>query len=461
MFEKLKNNLRKYWLLIILFVMLLPFVILFFHTYPYSDDFLFGSTLRQQGYFRSVYSSYFLLNGRYAHFIFAYLFNYSLKADTLIVYRLILLLIFLLTLLSFYFFWKEIFRNHRNGLYAFTGFAFIYLYNYPSFAEGFLWLVVVSGYTMGNLFFVCWLMLLNKLKERKLFSLSTCIVLTALLAGFSETYILAIPTIIMFIIINEYILIKNINRIFVLLFFVSIFGSLFALYSPGNAARMSYEFSDAKKLGIFTSALLTLKFSVLLLLKWFNTPLMLVSVLFFPLGFWLKRNVIFFNERKTNPFFAFLLCFILLSESIFPSYLATGNPPFLRSINISYHLFLFSWFYFLQTLIQWYPQFEFRVDKRFIYLLIVTLIFSIKNSDRSNNNFGNAYSEVISGDVYYVKERWDGIIKQLRSSKKKVLIPYSTIRPAILFHGEIDSSNSSEYNLWLSNYYQNEGIMCK
>lgn len=456
--KKIREYLKKYWGLFIGIFIFSPFLVLICNTYPYSDDFSFGTYLRSHGYFKSIWLSYFQLNGRYSGFIFQYLFNYSLLLNTLFIYKLILLGIFISTFISFYKLFFDFLNDTLLSNYLFLGFSFVYLYNYPTIAEGFSWLIVASAYTLGNCFFVFWLISLYKVQNKAKYGKLGTIILTGLLPGFSETYILVIPSILIFIMLIDYYFNKKINKFFLLILIIAIIGGCCALLSPGNFARMNYEFSNARHLGLIRSLYEAIKFSFLLLLKWFNSPLLLLSILYIPIGVIVNGKVPLFKKYRINPFFSFCLCFLLILESVLPSLMATGNIPFSRSLNISYHLFVFSWLFFIQNLISYFSPMPFVFPRKLILILLVPLIFSIKNSDSSKNNFGSAYKDIFSGNVYLLGQRWIRIIEKLRESREELIVPYNTNRPPTLYHGEIDTLSSNEYNLWMAQFYFSNGI---
>ena len=443
-------------------ISILPFVYFTKYSFPYADDYYFDNLARQENYFLILKELYFNYNGRFTASAFQILVKIN---DNYLFYRLMNLSIIVIFIFIIILFFKTLGTTFVKAIMISSGFLFIFLYQMPTVAQGFYWLTASMAYTLSLISISFIALLYFKFKQTKKNIYYFLLILTIVLnAGYNESAAISIFVITMGLVFYE----RIVNRKFLsaeLVFWgSSIIGLLIAALSPGNFHRENTEMNNHLILNIYylvpfvkNAFIDTISFC----LKWLNSPLIPTTLLFVPiLGNELKKNTKI--EIKSISIYFWVLIFVVTLFAMFlPAHLFLGHSPWQRIQNVIYFVFLIFWFS-ISTMIYIKHSNLFSLNSFSFIAIYFFLLFSIKNTNVSTNQIGNAYSDLFNGKcVDYSSQMNDRLILLNNKVQQKIILRPIKNPPLTIFPGDISCDDKDFTNIMLAKYYDKIKINLK
>ncbi|MBS1552793.1 MAG: hypothetical protein JST15_12080 [Bacteroidetes bacterium] len=457
--NKLTGFISENFLTMFLMIMILPFIILFFFNHPSADDWGLAENTKIMGFFNAQVHYYKSWTGKY--FSNAVLSYNPVYFRSMFGYKIVTLLLMLLFIYVLFALISELTKkvlNLRERILLTLSVFFMYMYAMPSLSQSFYWLTASVVYQTGIMMIMIFLLLYAKItrpggtsSHRILIFLSVLLLIA--ISGCSEmsmvTGVLMISLLVICKLINE----KKITAVLILFSLTTAISSYVLLSAPGNSIRGSL-YPDSHQL---IQSLMT-SFSTMtdLLISWiFISPLIFITILITPVIF----KFISGSDKKPvaifiNPVYVLITFLFILFVLIFTPVWSLGRPPFSRTINIIYFVFLIGWFYNVMILIYYFSRkFNFSSLKvpGYVYVLsmIIVVLFLFKK-----NNVKNAYADLLRGGaVKYNNElnyRYDFISK---SANDSLIVPDLVNKPRTIFLFDISSDPASEFNSKYAHYF--------
>ncbi|MBC7487535.1 MAG: hypothetical protein H7282_12360, partial [Cytophagaceae bacterium] len=387
---------KKYFWWTVLGFLFLPLIALAFCNHPSIDDYCYVVQAAKAGYWQSQWDLYNTTNGRYAASFF--LVSDPLLFGSFLGYRLINILLLVLTGCSFLFFVKSLMNKKQVDLSVLiisVSILFFYLAQMPSMKEGFYWMAGAITYQVSVIAMLTVFLLLSNDRQPPLknWKLSMAVLLCIVICGSNETSMLEFIYILIACMLFEYATVKSIPRYYYLILPVALASALVVVLAPSNAIRASYFTGNRAFVLAFTGAI-TASFSAIG--KWLQN-ILIVLVLILP---FLKKVVVdlALHRRITCPLLLLYPLFIfgILVVGHFPAFYGMGGMPVARTLNVVYLLFFLSCLHYSILLIVYAKQQdvtyrEVPVFVQWILVFILTIhLFPV-------NNLRTAYMDLISG----------------------------------------------------------------
>src|SRR6185436_3629414 len=374
---------RNYFFLFFLtLVSLLPYFFLSLYAHPAGDDFVYAYNGKHFGLIENASRDYFHWGGRYVS-NFLFVLN-PMAFDSLKGYRLIAVILVLLTFISFYFLIRSIAPVAVPGTYLILSggiLSCLFLHQMPSLAQGIYWYTGAVIYQGANvltpLYLACLTFLLNKkYLISKFIHLRICLALIFIITGCNETIMIFL------LFFHAFLSAKKRDRLSFLLFTFSILCSLLVFFSPGNAVREAV-FPDRHH--FFHSLLFSMAQSCRFFKEWIiNIPLLIASILYIPVSIrFSKTSGLFKNNFYISPFLSTCFLFFVIFLSAFPAYWSTGILGQHRTVNSAYFFFLILWFMNLTVWVNFLANKKITAivsnlaEKYFVSLFILMMLFSL------------------------------------------------------------------------------------
>lgn len=374
--------------------------------HPAADDFTYAYKGNTENIFNSLINEYLSWNGRYISNIFVLINPLAFGFEYLYIYKIIPVVIILLTIVGFYFFLKTITNNLLTNidlwLYSLL-ISLLYIFQMPDIAEGFYWFTGAFTYQLANIFALLFLIsFINFLKKKyllnKVFHLIITILLLFIVIGFNEVIMLIIFCFMLVLFFISY-QNKHHNRKTVLIYLIfTVLFSCIVFFAPGNHVRGVY-FTENHNLfySLQYTGLQTLRFSI----KWISSAaILLSSVLYIPLSNKLsKKATLFSNSFYLTPLLSSAFLLLIIFVCVFPAYWSTGILGQHRTVNTAYFFFIILWFINLTVWINYFKNkaninFSLNNTIKLIFVLIIWLDISF-----TRNGYGAAM------DIFYNKAR--------------------------------------------------------
>ncbi|NQY09876.1 MAG: hypothetical protein HRT71_10240 [Flavobacteriales bacterium] len=353
---------------------------------PIADDFTYANRGAHNDLSFLLIQDLFNWNGRYISNIFVFI-NPISKLDFGL-YKSAPIGIILFTIFSFGFFIKSIIgtqiKQSAVRIYALV-LTLFYIYQMPIISEGIYWYTGAVTYVLGCAFMLIYLGLLYGLfKERYVLNSKIVqIVLTTIALfvtiGFNEILMIALAT---FSLVFLLVLYRNkLANIRLALYFViatMLFSGLVYL-APGNSVRGNH-FEDSHNFihSFGMSVAQTGRFFVSWVL---SIPLILLSILYYFLHKKLVEGITLFAKSfYLIPVVSGGLLLFTIFIGSFPAYWSTGMLGQHRTMNVSYFLFIITWFVNLSVCFNHFkiPSFQITQNRRYMVLILiwVSLVFT-------------------------------------------------------------------------------------
>ena len=413
----------------LLLVVLVPFILISFFNNPATDDFYLANLSLKYGLIDVHFWHYNNWSGRY--FSNGILFFSPLYFGNFYLYKIIPILLLLLTIYSIKYFISTVFYSISNTKkWAISSIIiFLFLIQVIDVCSAFYWLPAAITYQLGvtlTLLLVSFYLKYQRSKKWNYLLLTLLFIIFSM--GCNE-----IVTILNSVLIGIYFLYqlwttKKINpTLLLLVVFAVVFASL-ELFAPGNAARNEFIETDGRfniPNSIFKSAVHTLLFT----LKWF--PLLLLFVVFY------SRKIYKLIAEKyvkfIHPKWAFLILICIVFTSLFPSFYIQNNMIADRSLNVIYFYFLIFGLYAILCslkLLKEVYHFEIKLDKstqRVLFLIVIFFAFS-------DSPITNAYEDLVNGKAYSYNNQMKDRFELIKNSRKKeIIVPALTRKPQTIY----------------------------
>jgi hypothetical protein len=333
---------------IILFLSLVPFLILTAFSNPAYDDYCYASNTLEYGFFHSQIINIHYWSGRY--FSTALLSLNPITFGNFIGYKIISLVIIILTLSSIFCFVSAIFDSRFafiDKLITAVLLTALFSNHMPDVTEGYYWMPGSVSYQLGSaltlFFFAAVIKSLKSPQRIKIAWLTLCATLIFMIVGSSETSMIFLLFLLSSVTIKAF-SIKDQNRhVWLVLLLVAILCSAVVLAAPGNVVRSSYMPNRHR---LFFSLGMALAQGLRYLLKWvFDPAFGLSTILFIPIANQLSNKSALLKSRLyLHPISSMALLLVLVFLGFFPPLWATGMFVQERTVNTAYFFFLPGWF---------------------------------------------------------------------------------------------------------------------
>lgn len=450
--------LNNKWPWAMLVVVLLPFFMLLFFTYPASDDYSFFANTRQYSFVGFMQWGYTHLSGRYAAILITKLFN-PLYSNGFWLYRFMALLIMACFTHSLYVFFNALFKSMSIGKglpgVVLTMVSFVWLFM-PNIAELVYWYSSAYSYTIGLIGLLYWWGLwLGKIEQ--LWQRMALALLPVFIAGTCELAAELMVITWVVVLIYHFINRQKLDNTRLLALGVSIVVILIALLAPGNTARhtgISYLFSNIQPHDATFAIQQTLtKWWAILARQFvfavFMVPVVLVLIILSPA----------YQPATSLVRLAWLLLpftFFTIPALLFPYYWATGMEFIpLRLVNYTFVVFVITAmpvFYLIAL-----PVVNIWLNNRLAHWGIIGLVL-IGVSLRSNIRYAVTDLTHILGYQKQMEARYN----ELESSPGKTVV-FSKLEysPKTILHADVDTAAGHWYNRGLAQYYGVKSIRRK
>jgi len=364
-----------------LLLILLKYVFISFFVHPIGDDFTYAFKGKNENMISCLIGEYLTWNGRYFSNVLV-LIN-PISFNNFALYKAIPIVLIILSVFSFYYFIKTFMAGSLSKTELFNIsliLSLLFFYQMPDLSEGIYWYTSAVTYHIANIMFLFYACLLYHFFKGKyicnsmFFSFLLLIFLLLINFGFNEIhvliFVLMFSTIIIISHINKFNIIRNYSLVLLL---ISLLLALFVIVAPGNSLRASnfennFNFFHSLK----NSTAQTLRF----FLYWTNSAVLILLSIFY-IEFHkkvVKSNTLFAKSFYLTPLWSGLLLIIVIMSGSFPAYWATGIQGQLRTMNVSYFLFILLWFINLSV---WINTFDKKHNLKINIPPIISMIFMI------------------------------------------------------------------------------------
>lgn len=454
----------KFFLTVFCFI-LSPYFILIFFFHPAADDYSYAASTINFGFLNSYIRDYFSWNGRYFSNLFV--FYSPLVYGSLLVYRLFIVLLYVLTYVALYFFVRCAFQLNKNKIITHSIallLLILYVANAPSLFETFYWYTGAVTYQLGIVLLLFNFILLYKYYcNSYVFNKTThliCLVFSAIMAtGCNELLMLLLLIFYSTLFIFNITFKKQNNAFYLMLFLVVLFAAVIVIFAPGNSVRAA-NFSAKHQLffSINMSIIQVCRFVGMWLLQpaWW-----IASVLFLYLSYTYQFKLP--QQLRIKSIFFILMMLTVLFVCFFPVYWSTGMLGQHRTVNMSYFLFIIMWFIFIQQLLEtqiFMTRFFGKISQKQIKMVLLMLGFSLL---LTNNGF-TIWSDLLTGRAtnYNVQmgKRYSTFIKE-RSSNKLIVLENINNPISLKCSYDINCDSSYWVNKAYADYYNLSAVKLK
>ncbi len=449
----------------LLIISVLPFVWLSIYNHPFADDYWFANVIQEKGFWAGQIHWYTNVTGRFITsvinslnpLVFGNFWFY--KALPIIHITLFIACIFL----SIKLFVGTKF-NRKSILIASGSVFFIFSYSAFSMRQAFYWLPSYSNYMVPSLlsFLVISLYANSKIFNQHIFQkILIMATLVFVIGGLNETPSIMLGTILGFILIAKYLKHSKIDYQIVILILVLAISLIIVAMSGGTTNRVDGELSkelNGNRYELVFTVISAIKYTILFSINRLNSPLLLVLLLFFiSSGNHIEKN----DSLSINPFLAFLLVFIVVFIGFLPSFYFLGRSPYPRVLNAIYLFFIFGLIYVFYCIKSHYwnnqnNQREYGIIK---LIIIVYLVFGLKNSNSRGNNIAHAYADILGGYAVELNLNLDKHYLELKKNTNKSfdLTPIINNNKILNYNYDFENINSLSWKkLYFINNYKKD-----
>jgi len=265
------------------------------------------------------------------------------------------------------------------------------------------------------------------------------------------------------ILVNSYADNKIISGELIILLIITVISFSFSFFSTGNNLRAASSFPNDHNLFFSLINSITLLFKKII--PWtFLTPIIPVTIILIPV-----LNKIVNNEQNSiskvfsvKPVYSLLLMPAFLFVQNFMVTWNTGTLHYGRTLNISYLIFLFLWFFNVIVILNYIKVKNSGKVFRIPMILNVLSYFTIIIFLFFSNNIKTAYSEVISGEAKRYNSEFNERYETIRNSKEedRRIDKISNV-PQVFFLYDITEDPNHIYNLWYREFFNKGSIALK
>lgn len=444
---------------IFLVLALLPYFIVSVYAMPVADDFSYAYISKTNNLWTAWVHEYFHWGGRYSSNLFV-LLN-PVNTDIPWLYNAVPPLLIFLLILSVHRMFLHLNIGCFSQLEVFVAaivFVLLFLSKMPIISEGLYWYTGSVTYFGGLIFLMCFLnafiLFRNKLfffKNRLLHCIILCL-LVIITIGFNEIVMLSV---LIFIAIGVLIAkrVGKHNNFQISLLVLALLSSFVIIFSPGVQVRSQYFPENHNVVHSFMYSVAQVgRFFFLWI---FNAPLLVASILFYPINRRLSENIdIFSKSFYMQPLWSVGLLFMTIFIGVFPPYWATGILGQHRTLNVSYFLFLLVWFVNLNVLYNRnYVRFEIqnKLHRLIPVLLLIATLVITKNSY-------HVISDLFSGRANSYKVETYHRLEKVKHAKDSVFLEPLHARPISLFVLDITTNPNDWRNKTYAQFALNDSL---
>lgn len=452
----LKSN--SFWIISLSSLLLLPYIFISFYNHPSVDDYFFTYKTETLGFWVAQYDWFTTWTGRYFSTFFLSLHPLWLEIPFL--YKLIPILLLILTVHSIFRFFKIVFAID-NTVHAFVMaclISFLYLNEMPSLVQGIYWEPGAITYHLANIF----LLYLTTNTLNYLFNLSIQrkwhfinIFLIIAICGSNETSMLVVVSLLFAIVGYVFIFKKKINTTLLLYLFVAIGSSLIVYYAPGNQIR-NMDFVNSGSHDLFQTLSLSFITSIKNSFYW-TLSLPNIVITFFIAFYFLIYPI----QVKISRFiYIFFVGFLLITSNYIAGYWSIGNIAPDRTINVAYWSFVLIW---ISCIIMLISIVNLKIDLvkkiKFNHLTGSIIILLLGSTTFGYSNYKIVINDLISGKAYLYDKEFKKRDVQLFSCKEDICsTPTFSAYPSTIFNEEIGTGIRYNNNEIYAHYYNKKGV---
>ena len=410
----------NYIFLILLVLVLLPYLLISLYTNPILDDFVGANNVLKNGLFNAWKDMYNSCSGRYTADFFVVITPVSF-AD-LSYYKLLPVIIILLTLGSTYYFLYTITHNVTGLLHLSISslvFTLLYFYQMPSLFQGVYWYTSVANYQIGIIFLLFYFAFLYRFymtNGKKTSHFILLLILYIITIGINEILFLISFTFQLYLLWKWYSKNKKIDMFLTTILCASLLFITISYFAKGNSIRAAHYPNQHQ---LVHSLLFTTAQMVRFLLEWLNSSVIFLITILYVFGFYnyVSYLPVFKNSFKLHISHIIIFILAVLFYSIFLPYWATGILGQHRTINIAYFFFIILWFALVTLLANRYEfiirglssNTEIKKIKIIIAIALISMLFTQKNGYLVN-------SDLVSKRAYKYNEQLKKRYETLKNS---------------------------------------------
>ena len=327
------------------------------YVHPFADDWSYAVAGMRTELLPRLWDEYHLWNGRYFSNILVLRGPMVLGLERgLTLYRLVPVVLMLLTWAGAYAFIRAITANAIERGRALLGgllFVVVFLNVMPDLSEGVYWYTGSVTYQLANalsLFVVaCWAVVLRSAEEHRPWHLIAIALLTVVIIGSNELHMVFIVLLHGALLAFQYRSSGRVHRALAALLLLSLLCAAVVYLAPGNEMRGG-QFPERQRFfhSMLWGAIQTGRF----LLTWIFSPaLLLLSVLYIPIGRWLSGRVpLFADAFGLKPWMALVIVVVPVYLAMALPYWSTGMLGQHRTVNTTLFCFIPLWLMALTVL---------------------------------------------------------------------------------------------------------------
>lgn len=451
-----KNKAIYFTLIITSIIALIPLFLLSYYNNPTLDDYTYALRDSSKNAIETAIYTYLNWSGRYFSTAIAQ-FN-PLAYHSFLGYKIYPILILLIFSGAFFYLFHSLFHNVLSKLQTASlsmFFILLYLFQAPSICESFYWFSGSAAFTIPSILTIILVALL--IQKRNYFKQSIAILLTICICGGNEVSAIIILSIIGFINYLKYKEEKKINKQNLVLLIASIICIIIIVASPGNSIRIEGETTSRNYIW-------TIGGSLFQSLSWFviwGQSLLLASIVYTAFfGLKIAESINIKVQKIFNVKHKFFLPFFLVTLylSHIPPLWGLGTVAIGRIANVIYIFFIFSWFYYLQLIINKYKsQIAIKNNPFCICLCYISfIVFLTNNVFNLNNNIATSYVDLITGKAEKYNDALEKryfIVNNNRSNEKLIVFDALNNCPKTIFFRDFDSDEKYWANKSFKQYW--------
>lgn len=381
-------------------VLIIPFMVLSFFTFPSADDFSISFLAREAGFWNYQHLMYDTWTGRYAA-------NFIEAINPLVWgwewgYRLIPIIMMIMMVFSIYILLRFLIKYNFTRMEILAGTLIIftlYLNIFPGISEGLYWMTGAIEYLFANILMMLlipafeWIRVDGLRFYQRLIFYLISVFLAFVICGLNEISILLLFEFIALRILWKYSLTRRIDLTATGLLLIVVGAGLIEVSAPGNFDRMS-EFSG--NFNFFATLSGSIK-SVTKLVGIFlqNPPFLILTLLFIPYSVRKPiENTPLWHLSRLKPIWVLFISIFVIFSLYIPPFLGMGINPPLRVHALIALVFLWLWGINIYSLMQYIRRKG--IDKIALpswasyFLVIVAVILTLTD-----------FNKIPSGPVYF------------------------------------------------------------
>jgi len=445
---------EKYIFLILLFlsiIALVPYIIASFYIHPNADDFTFSKEINDLGTFGFIKHYYQTWSGRF----FAFLLLGSTKAHIIqssYWYTLTPNLFILLTGVSIYsilhLFLKNVISNWKIGIFSLLFLSF-YITGLHEMFSAIYW-NCSSYYLIANVFFIWFIyeFLIFQIQKNsiKSFNFLKLGILSFLVCGLTEVYIISLIVVFGIIIFHTIINQKKINYPLLILMLIIFIGGYLNIFSSGSLNRMEISKSDGGLPFIYSAYRAFYNLIILQLAPLLYSGFLFILILVLIYGHHIiKNNPKLESFFKINPLFTFTSVIFIFYLHHAMSLYGAGYVLQGRVLNITNLLLYLSLMFVIMNIVAYYKVNQINASKSIGLISLVILAFIINFSSNSRI----VGKEIVTDFPTFNREmnsRYKQIISAKSEGKTAITIERISVDLRTLYFGYEYIPNQSYYN---------------